>query len=254
MSAATAEPVEAVGTKLARLAATANREHHLVIQSGQAMVAHAVAAGEALLEAKRIIDRGEWTRWLKESFEQSPTTANNYMRIARYKDFVLELGPESVAAALRLVQEAGLPRPRDVYNEEVRELALEMRVKGTPQKDIAALLGTSEEQVTYLLNPGSYERHLVRNREARRRLAAEREARRREIHARAVKRAARKAGAAMAELYATSERMQDLLAAAHAETEDREARAALSRAGHHYRLMRDEVVRALGVHDRKKAA
>lgn len=63
----------------------------------------------------------------------------------------------------------------------------------------------------------------------------------------AIKRAVRKHGGARAEAYAMAERMQDVLAQAQRETEDRDARRALSEAGVHYRRMRDEIVRALGV-------
>ena len=46
---------------------------------------------------------------------------------------------------------------------------------------------------------------------------------------------------------AVEQRMQDVLAQAQRETQDSEAREALSRAGVHYRKMRDEIVRALGI-------
>lgn len=44
-----------------------------------------------------------------------------------------------------------------------------------------------------------------------------------------------------------AERMQDVLGRAHSESTDPEGRRALSVAGEHYRKMRDEIVRALGV-------
>jgi len=43
------------------------------------------------------------------------------------------------------------------------------------------------------------------------------------------------------------ESFQDVLGQAHREEDDREAREAWARAGEHYRKMRDEIVRALGV-------
>jgi hypothetical protein len=57
----------------------------------------------------------------------------------------------------------------------------------------------------------------------------------------------RKAGAGLAEAYAMAERMQDVIGQAEREAGTREARAALREAGAHYRRMRDEIVRALGV-------
>jgi hypothetical protein len=62
-----------------------------------------------------------------------------------------------------------------------------------------------------------------------------------------ISRAVRKAGAATQEAWSMAERFQDVIAQAQRETEDREARAALSRAGEHHRKMRDEIVKALGV-------
>ncbi len=52
-------------------------------------------------------------------------------------------------------------------------------------------------------------------------------------------------GAAISELCAMAEKMQDLLAQAHDEITGTEERAALSRAGESNRKMRDEFVRAL---------
>lgn len=235
------------------LAATANREHRLVVQSGHAIVEHAILAGEALLEAKVLVGRGGWTRWLAEAFEQSPKTANDYMRIARYKEFVRESRPDGLNAATRLLREHEVARPRDVHNDDVRDQAATLSYQGVPRRDIAALLGTSPEQVTYLLNPASYEKRLRTNREKRRVIAAERQVREAEAQRQAVKRAARKVGAEMGDLYATAERMQDLFSPAQAKTCDAEAKAALVRAGEYYRRMRDEIVLALGSYDREVA-
>lgn len=240
-------------TTLDALAATANREHRLVVQSGRAIVEHAILAGEALLEAKTLVGHGGWCKWLEESFEQSPKTANDYMRIARYKDFVREVQPDGLNAASRLLREHEVPRPREVHNDEVRSKAIDLHHQGTSQRDIAALLGTSAEQVTYLLNPGSYEKRLRTNRERQRVLSAQRQAEKAEAQARATRRAAKKAGAEMGDLYSTAERMQDLFPVAQAKTGDVEAKAALERAGEHYRRMRDEIVRALGVYERSAA-
>lgn len=57
----------------------------------------------------------------------------------------------------------------------------------------------------------------------------------------------------MAELYANCERMQDVLAQARREATSMEARRALAGAEQHYREMRDDVVRALGVNEEAAA-
>lgn len=94
------------------------------------------------------------------------------------------------------------------------------------------------------LRPESVKQYSTRK--ARRR-SVELRAAREQAKAAEIKRAVRKAGAATAEAWAMAERFQDVIAQAQDETQDSEARAALSRAGEHYRKMRDEIVKALGV-------
>jgi hypothetical protein len=53
--------LEALSPELLKLAEKANREHDLVLEAGTSMVAHAVKAGEALLEAKKLVPAGEWS-------------------------------------------------------------------------------------------------------------------------------------------------------------------------------------------------
>lgn len=53
--------------------------------------------------------------------------------------------------------------------------------------------------------------------------------------------------ASISRLYADSEKMQDLLGQAHREATDKAQREALANAGSHYRAMRDEIVKAMGV-------
>jgi hypothetical protein len=67
---------------LARLAACANEAHHKVAGAIQQAVLHALQAGQALLEAKRLCKKGTWTGWLKANFRASARTAQGYMRLA----------------------------------------------------------------------------------------------------------------------------------------------------------------------------
>lgn len=68
----------------------------------------------------------------------------------------------------------------------------------------------------------------------------------REAGAREAKKLAKIQGGAISEAYSMAERMQGILAQAHREATDSEARRALSVAESNYRAMRDEIVRALG--------
>ena len=47
------------------------------------MAERALAAGTALIEAKRLIPHGEWQPWLHENCGLSQRTARRYMTIAR---------------------------------------------------------------------------------------------------------------------------------------------------------------------------
>ena len=66
---------------LARLAQCANEAHNKVAGAVQQAVLHALEAGQALLEAKRLCGKGAWTAWLKAHFRASARTARGYMRL-----------------------------------------------------------------------------------------------------------------------------------------------------------------------------
>jgi hypothetical protein len=78
-------------TALNALAAQANTEHHAceVLQRGA--VAHAIAAGEALIDAKSRLRHGEWLPWVDANCDFSDREAQNYMRIARNPRRVADL-------------------------------------------------------------------------------------------------------------------------------------------------------------------
>lgn len=121
------------------------------------------------------------------------------------------------------------------------------RVKFLSARQYTELLGVDIMALPPVPNALSKEDQRRRRVEVERRKNAMRAALNEKEQNQAIKRAVRKAGGAMAELYASTERMQDVLGQAHREATDSEARVALSLAGEHYRAMRDEIVRALGV-------
>ncbi len=43
----------------------------------------AIEIGTRLIEAKELVDHGEWEKWLKENVNYSQSTANNFMRVAK---------------------------------------------------------------------------------------------------------------------------------------------------------------------------
>lgn len=70
--------------RLQQLAELAIQAHDNFRASMQRAVAHALEAGQALLEAKALCPDKGWTKWLKAHFRPSLNTARGYMRLATY--------------------------------------------------------------------------------------------------------------------------------------------------------------------------
>lgn len=208
---------------------------------------NAIRAGEELIEAQEQLDAdpgsGLWGRWLDENFPGTRNQAYDYMRRAReFQDAEITVGVRKWCENAKRSHEAYRARNLEEHNRGIlRESALNLRQGvGLTYEEIAEELGVSRGQA-YRLVEGA--RRNEEEREARKRSAAAVRA----AETRKVRKAVKKAGVATAELYAMAERMQDVLAQAHDETSDPEARRALDLAGQHYRKMRDEIVRALAV-------
>jgi len=229
---------------LAELSAAANREHRAGQRAAATAIDHAIAAGDALRQAQARVGSGEWAAWMSQHFDGSSTTANCYMRLAAYREHLpkARMTIREAHASLGDLPAVGLmewSKTPDARKKEARRL----RGEGMKIAEIAFLMDASTSAVSRWVDPDETRKRRARSAKARadRRLARER---RRDG---ATHRAVRKSGAATAEAWAMAERLQDVLAQAHRETQDREARAALSRAGEHYRKMRDEIVAAVGV-------
>lgn len=50
-------------------------------QTRNIVLCNSIEIGRRLVEAKAMLEHGEWGKWLKESVDYSPSTANNLMRI-----------------------------------------------------------------------------------------------------------------------------------------------------------------------------
>lgn len=68
---------------LLALADKINQEHRLCEQSMREGLAHAINAGNLLIEAKSLCPHGTWGDWLQDNCEVSERTAQAYMRVAR---------------------------------------------------------------------------------------------------------------------------------------------------------------------------
>lgn len=250
MSVAVLEPVPDLVTEqsLDALAATVNREHAAAERAAESALAHAIAAGEALIEAQRRVPDGQWVAWVQENVELSVGTSMTYMRVATYRSVLGAYMTVSDAKAAL----AGFPGRRNggrypPVREEVLAVVRRLRAAGQSAEAIAEWHGVSTSTIHRWLDPAAQAKGAAYTRRYLRRRQAAMAALRERDRERAIKVAVRKAGAAMAELYAVTERYQDILAQAHRETTDTEARRELSLIGEDYRRMRDRVVRVLGV-------
>jgi hypothetical protein len=71
------------------LAQRIDAEHHAVATALQSALAHAIAAGEFLIEARakvKLNKHGRWLLWLKANCSVPQRTASHYMRLARRRE------------------------------------------------------------------------------------------------------------------------------------------------------------------------
>lgn len=203
-------------------------------------IQYAIRAGEALLAARELTKpEGIWESWLAEHFPKNRSTAYTYMRVAAYQH---RLPPSTteITQADRLLK--GLPDinggpPRLRIPDERKKEAKQMRKGGRSYKEIAKHLEVSVSTVYAWFNGGA--------RKSRER--ARRSAEAQQEKERVIRKAVRQKGGAIAEAYSMVERLDDVLAQAHREAEEPEARRSLSHAHEHHHAMRDFVVKALGV-------
>jgi hypothetical protein len=97
-------------SRLADLAARIKVEHAACVAAVKKSAEHAMAAGDALTEAKAQLKHGEWLPWLKSHCEISERTAQVYMRLAR-KRAEIETNPQHAADLSLRAAEAWLAPP-----------------------------------------------------------------------------------------------------------------------------------------------
>ena len=90
---------------LVALAADIRREVQAAEADFQSAVAHAIRAGELLIEAKAQVRHGEWMPWLEANCPLGEREARNYMRLARNRQRVADL-PTVREAVKQLTEKA----------------------------------------------------------------------------------------------------------------------------------------------------
>ena len=234
--------IESETRSLSELARVIAEEDEAVRTSAASMIHHAIRAGEALLEAKKQVPRGQFQQWLIENFHSNPDAQwasahlYAYMRIARHKDYVLESGVSTLADARRILSAAHKTQGNGHVLLDLDEDVIRMVRQGKlTQKEAAERLGVSAPTIRNRLDGGRRNREKGQKlREARKALAREqREAR------------IRKAGGAIAESYALVRRALQELDRAHAEAADREVRAAIGAAIARLHSAEDQIAKAV---------
>jgi hypothetical protein len=84
-SAPSGQTEVATTTPLLELAERIKLEHAEVGTAVKRGVKHAMAAGDLLIEAKTLLEHGQWLPWLAEHCAISERTAQAYMRLARHR-------------------------------------------------------------------------------------------------------------------------------------------------------------------------
>lgn len=123
---------DAEPTRLEKLANAANHEHDLCFKAAMSMLYHGIAAGEALIEAKSLIPRGQWMRWLAENVTFSQTTAASFMLVARHKDHLLSCQDvTTMQTALERLRRDKLTTQTRIDDDRITEIRQRAREVGT---------------------------------------------------------------------------------------------------------------------------
>jgi hypothetical protein len=97
-----------MSNRLPVLAAEIRIAHAGVEAAAKTAAERAIEAGNALLEAKELVNHGEWLPWLKEHCELPERTAQFYMKIARLgleSATVAEIGLKAAAKTLCVIHD-----------------------------------------------------------------------------------------------------------------------------------------------------
>ena len=117
---------ESTPLALSDLVTRIEAEHAAVGQAFGSALAHAIAAGELLIEAKRQVKHGEWRPWIEANCKVPARTARHYMALARRKKRLCDENgnvlPLSVHDALHAMKElSGTPYTLPYDPDEMSE-------------------------------------------------------------------------------------------------------------------------------------
>lgn len=235
-SGVTGEVMPVDGRSLDELASDINAGHEQIVSGLSYILRTAISIGHDLRKAQSMITIGEWDPWLQTNTKLGHGAAARYMRLAEFEhllpaeimDGQVERQPNgrfqntaTIEKATAYLTSIGARRRAGVRNtvdyDEIRRL----RDRGALQREIAELLGISENAVRYALKtPKQRAVHRGKNRQYYRELSAarQREQKRAAIH---------KTGGNVAEAYALLRRCLQQTQAAHDAMPNSRAKQAL---------------------------
>jgi hypothetical protein len=130
----TATPARAGSNSLPDLAARIRVEHEATSVALKSSVEHAIVAGELLIEAKALVQHGQWLPWLAKNCALSERTAQLYMRCAKNRSAIEEQIRNDVAD-LTLNEAAAIL----MLSSDVRKLlAFAKRVESADPEELIA--------------------------------------------------------------------------------------------------------------------
>ncbi len=233
---------------LADLAHTANEEHHLVAKSMAQSIGHAIAAGEALLLARSLVsDEGlGWPGWVRANLDMAPVQAARYLRIAYFKDIVVEAGATSLANALTVLRQLEVPplpaKRNAVYSSEFKKRIIELVESGRSQRSVESEFAIPPTTISAWMHPETRRRHDRARVSAR--MAAKRAAKREQKA-----RAAKKVGGNIGRSYSLLRNLAEAFDKAISEEQDQAAASHLKTALLTLYRAEDALVKALGTSD-----
>jgi hypothetical protein len=123
----------AISNSLADLATRINAEHRAVAGALKSALAHAIAAGELLWQAREQLPHGEWLPWLKANCSIPERTVRHYLRLTKSREALTDENGnvadltvrEAVKLIARTVDEADGPHESALGSSEWAEAQLE---------------------------------------------------------------------------------------------------------------------------------
>lgn len=227
--------------RLSELAGIVNAEHGATYEAAKMTVQHAIAAGDALLEARLLVPRGNWMRWCDDNLDLSFSAVNRYTRLAQFKDQILVAGgPTSLRQAAHWLStlQVGYQSTYHVYDDRDVDEVKQLRDQGMTYRAIAEKTEINKSTVHAMINPSETKRqkHLKRMRRAR---AALRVQERDD--------AVKKIGGSAATAYAALRRVSIVIDRAIVDSDDNMFCEAMRSAQTATHKAEDEIVRALRI-------